>query len=270
MSSYPGWRAIFGETTKPIIAMIHVAALPGTPRHAQPMQEIVAQACVEARLYRDCGVHGLMIENMHDVPYLRGGVGPEIVAGMTLVAQAVRAEVDLPLGLQILAGADLEAMAVAHVAGLNFVRVECFCFAHVADEGLMQSNAARLLRYRRQIVAEPVQVWADIKKKHASHALTADLALTDVAEAAEFMGADALIITGTTTGRPPMTEDVATGKAGAALPLLVGSGVSATNVADFLAMADGVIVGSSLKVGGKWNNPPDLLRCAAIVEASHR
>ena len=209
-----------------------------------------------------------MIENMHDVPYLRGGVGPEIVAGMTLVAQAVRAEVNLPLGLQILAAADLEAMAVAHAAGLNFIRVECFSFAHVADEGLMQSNAARLLRYRRQIGAEQVQVWADVKKKHASHALTADLSLGDTAEAAEFMGADAIIVTGTATGRPPVPADVAEARQSSALPLFVGSGVSAENLAAFLSVADGVIVGSYFKKDGHWANAVDPHQVQKLVAAA--
>ena len=232
------------------------------------MQQIVRQACAEARLYEDCGVHGLMIENMHDVPYLRGGVGPEIVAGMTLVAQAVRAEVSLPIGLQILAAADLQAMAVAHVAGLSFVRVECFSFAHVADEGIMQSNAAQLLRYRRQIGADAVQVWADIKKKHASHALTADLSITGFAEAAEFMGADGLIVTGTTTGRPPAVEDVTSCSLHSDIPTIVGSGVSPTNVAEFLQASQGVIVGSSLKIAGDWRNAPDPESICALVSAA--
>jgi membrane complex biogenesis BtpA family protein len=264
----PGKAPLFSGVGKPIIAMIHVAALPGTPRHELPMREIVGRACAEARIYREAGVQALMIENMHDVPYLRGGVGPEIVAGMTLVAQAVRAEVALPMGLQILAAADLEALSVAHVAGLNFIRVECFSFAHVADEGVMQSNAARLLRYRRQIGAEDVQVWADIKKKHASHALTADLSVGEVAEAARFMGADAVIVTGTTTGRPPSKADVAAVKqSGAALPVLVGSGVSAENAAAFLDVADGVIVGSHFKRDGHWANPIDPVRVLGLLEA---
>ena len=107
-----------GEESKPVVAMIHVGALPGTPRYRLPMDRIIAAAQAEARLYQDCGVNCLMIENMHDTPYLRGGVGPEIVASMTMVAQAVRAESKVPVGLQILAGADIEAMAVAHAANL--------------------------------------------------------------------------------------------------------------------------------------------------------
>jgi len=68
------------------------AALPGTPENNLSVREIVALAVQEARLYRASGVDGIGIENMHDLPYLRGAVGPEIVAAMTLVGQAVKAE----------------------------------------------------------------------------------------------------------------------------------------------------------------------------------
>ena len=246
--------------TKPIVAMIHAGALPGTPGHRQSLDEIVTTARREARLYQEAGVNCLMLENMHDVPYLRGSVGPEIVAAMSVVASAIRNETDLPIGLQILAAADLEAVAVAHAAGLNFVRTECFCFAHVGDEGIMESNAAKLLRYRRTIGAEAVQVWADIKKKHSSHAWTADLTLGDMAEAAEFMGAETIIVTGTNTGRPPQPSEVEEARAHCGLPVFVGSGATEDNLAELLAVSDGLIIGSHFKKDGYWANDVDPAR----------
>src|SRR5574342_984589 len=105
---------------KPIIAMIHVGALPGTPASAMSVRELIELAAREARMYLEGGVDGIAIENMHDLPYLRGGVGPEIVAAMTLLGQAVKSESrrspsgdGLPVGIQILAGANVEAIAVA-------------------------------------------------------------------------------------------------------------------------------------------------------------
>ena len=258
------------EETKPVVGMIHVGALPGTPGQRQSLTELVETACAEARLYRDAGVNCLMLENMHDVPYLRGGVGPEIVAAMTVLAREVRREVALPMGIQILAAADLEALAVAHAAGLDFIRTECFCFAHVADEGLMQSNAAKLLRYRRTIGATGVQVWADIKKKHASHALTADLTIGDVAEAAEFMGAETIIVTGTSTGRPPQAWEVAEARDHCQLPVFVGSGVGVKNAEELLLVSDGVIVGSYFKRDGYWANEIDPERMREFVAEATR
>lgn len=255
---------------KPVVAMIHVGALPGTPGHRQTLDEIARGACAEARLYEAAGVDCLMLENMRDVPYLRGAVGPEIVAAMTMLACAVRAVTRLPIGLQILAAADIEAMAVAHAAGLDFIRTECFAFAHIADEGIMESNAAKLLRYRRQIGATDVQVWADIKKKHSSHAWTADLTLGDMAEAAEFMGAETIIVTGVSTGKPPSATEVAQARDRCRLPVFVGSGVSMENIGELLTAADGLIVGSHFKRNGHWANEIDEERVREFMAEAAR
>jgi uncharacterized protein len=257
-------------TPKPIIGVIHVAALPGAPASALPMSEIVAQAAREAAIYRDCGVDGVIIENMHDTPYLRGSVGPEIVAAMAVIGAAVKNESSLPTGIQILAGANIEAMAVAHAANLDFIRAEGFAFAHVADEGVIQSSAAALLRYRKMIGADRAQVWADVKKKHSSHAITADISLGATAEAAEFMRADAVIVTGGVTGEAPKISDAMEAKAHCRLPALLGSGVDADNIADFYQAADGFIIGSYFKTGGHWANPVDAERVKSFMAAVER
>ncbi len=261
---------------KPVIGVIHVGALPGTPRNTQSIAELVTAARLEAKLYCESGVDGIAIENMHDVPYLRGEVGPEIVAAMTAVAIEVKSEVKrevksekpLPVGIQILAGANVEAMAVAHAAGLDFIRAEGYAYAHVADEGLIQASAAKLLRYRRMIGAERVQVWADVKKKHSAHAITADVSLGTTAHTVEFMEADCVIVTGNVTGEPPSTADVKEAKTHCRIPVILGSGINADNISEFFNEADGFIVGSSFKVDGHWSNtidPSRVVKFMAIV-----
>jgi membrane complex biogenesis BtpA family protein len=262
--------ALFAQL-KPVIGVIHVGALPGTPRSSQTIAELVTSAKDEARLYREAGVDGVMIENMHDVPYLRGEVGPEIVAAMTAIASEVKSEVKsespLPVGIQILAGANIEAMAVAHAAGLDFIRAEGYAYAHVADEGLIQASAARLLRYRRLIGAARIQVWADVKKKHSAHAITADVSLGATAETVEFMGADCVIVTGNVTGEAPSPADVKEAKTHCHLPVILGSGISAENIGDFYNEADGFIIGSFFKVDGHWSNTIDLSRVATFMKS---
>ncbi len=256
--------------TKPLIGVIHVLALPGTPGHSRPLAEIIHTAEREAAIYRDGGLDGLMVENMHDLPYLRGTVGPEIVAGMTAVAAAVRAVApEMPLGVQVLAGANREALAVALAAGLDFVRVEGFVFAHVADEGLIQSCAGELLRYRKAIGAEQIRVWADVKKKHSAHAITADVSLAETVHAAEFFGADATIVTGTRTGAEPAPDDLLAAQSVASHPVLLGSGITPNNVAAYCAAADGFIVGSYFKRDGYWANEVDPGRVARMVAQLH-
>lgn len=253
---------------KPILGMIHVGALPGTPASTQSVATLMAQAVAEARLYRNSSLDGIVIENMHDVPYLRGTVGPEIVAAMTIIGQAVKAEANLPVGIQILAGANLEAMAVAHAAGLDFIRAEGYVFAHVADEGIIESSAAKMLRYRKLIGAERVQVWADVKKKHSSHAITADIGLGATAEAVEFMRGDAVIVTGNVTGDAPQKSDVAEVKAHCHLPVFLGSGIEAENIAQFYDVADGFIIGSYFKTDGNWRKQVDPYRIEMLMKVT--
>jgi membrane complex biogenesis BtpA family protein len=247
--------------------MIHVGALPGTPGSTAGLDELERQALHEATALRDGGVHGLMLENMHDTPYLRGRVGPEIVAALAVIARSVKRESGLPCGVQVLAGANTEAMAVAHAAGLDFVRVEGFAYAHVADEGVIDSSAAELLRYRRAIGAERVEVWADVKKKHSSHAITADLGIGDVAHAVEFMRGDAVIVTGSVTGDAPRQADLDEVKGRVHLPVYLGSGVTDQNLRSYLSKADGFIVGSHFKEEGHWSRPVDPGRVEVFMQA---
>ena len=190
--------------------MIHLDALPGTPKFAGSMPAIIAKAKTEAKIYQTAGIDALAIENMHDVPYLNRKFGPEIVAAMTAVAYEVKKVSDLPCGIQILAAANREALAVAQAAGLDFVRVEGFVFAHIADEGFIDGGAGELLRYRRQIGADKILVLTDIKKKHGSHAVTADVDIVETARAAAFFLSDGVIITGTATGKVDQTQCVIT------------------------------------------------------------
>jgi hypothetical protein len=220
----------------------------------------------EARVYQSAGFDGVLIENTHDRPYLKGAVGPEIVAAMAIVGGEVRRATTLPLGIQILAGANSGALAVALACGASFVRVEGFVFAHVADEGLIESSAAALLRYRRAIGADRVRVFADVKKKHSAHAITADVDLVETAKAAEFFLVDGVIVSGISTGEPAEPSDVnAVGRAvGAAT--LVGSGITAENIARY-PDADAFIVGSSIKKDGRWSNPVEAGRAERLARA---
>src|SRR5262245_2324451 len=262
-------RAAFADTfgaPRALIGMVHVGALPGSPAAREPFARLLEQAVGEARAYRDAGFTALAIENMHDRPYLKGGVGPEVTAAMAVIGREIRRETGLTLGVQVLAGANREALAVAHAAGAAFVRVEGFVFAHVADEGLIEASAGELLRYRRAIGAGDVRVFADIKKKHAAHAITADVSLGATAKAAEFFLADAVVVTGSATGEPATRGDVSEAVNATKLPVLVGSGITPANV-DHYAHAQGFIVGSALKLGGVWSNAldPDALRAMAAA-----
>jgi hypothetical protein len=263
-------KELFVAGQKELIGMVHVRALPGTPRNGLSVAEICRVAVEEARVLREAGFDAVLLENMHDLPYLKRAVGAEVTAAMTAAACAVRGAVDCPVGIQVLAGANREALAVAHAAGAQFIRAEGFVFAHVADEGLMESDAGELLRYRRAIGAECVKVFADIKKKHSSHALTADVSLADTAHAAEFFGADAVIVTGSATGREAADADLAAVSGATALPVIVGSGTTPDTLARQWELARGFIVGSWIKEDARWDHPIDPARAREMVRTAER
>jgi len=251
---------------KPIIGMIHVDALPGTPKYNGSIKAIIEKALSEALLYQSLGVPALMIENMHDVPYLNRNVGPEITTLMSIILYEIKKKLDLPLGIQILAGANKEAMASASSAGADFIRAEGFVFAHVADEGLFNSDAGELLRYRKQINAENILIFTDIKKKHSSHSITADTTILETAKAAEFFLSDGVIITGSSTGTEPSLEEIKTVKNNCGLPVLAGSGITVENVNAYLEYCDALIIGSYFKRKGKWFNPINPERVKMILD----
>lgn len=259
-------RSLFGAQ-RALIGCIHVQALPGTPAHRLPVSAIAEQAAAEAAIYAAAGFHGLILENTHDRPYVKGAaVGPEIVAALAVIGAEVRRAVPLPLGVQVLAGANRAALAVAHACGASFVRVEGFVFAHVADEGLIESSAGDILRYRRSIGAEGLLVFADVKKKHSAHAITADVDIVETAKAAEFFSVDGVIVTGVATGSPADADEVRAVSASIAVPTLIGSGITPDNISRYPG-ADAFIVGSSVKSDGLWSGPLDAARTRAVVEA---
>lgn len=250
-----------------IYGMIHLQALPGTPKNRHTVKEIRDRAVEEAELLIRNGVDGIIIENMHDIPYLNRQVGPEIVSSMTVVANAIRlAFPKAVIGIQVLAGANKEALAIAHSSQLDFIRAEGFVFSHVADEGLMHSDAAELLRYRKMIGADDIKVYCDIKKKHSAHTITSDVSIAETAMAAKFFLSDGLILTGSSTGVATSVEELKTLRAlNTGLPILIGSGVTEANVQYYLKDANILIIGSHFKKDGIWSNPLDEQRIRSFM-----
>ncbi len=247
-----------------LIGMIHLGALPGTPGSCKSVSQIMDDALFDAEALVKGGCDALLVENMADLPYLNGHVGPEIVACMTMAVDRVVNRFSLPVGIQVLAGANCEAMAIASCAGASFIRAECFAYAHIADEGMMNASAAEVLRLRK-LLGSNVKVWADVQKKHSCHVITSDTTLENLAHGFEFCGADALIVTGVSTGCAANINDIAKAKV-AGLPVVIGSGIDVSNIAAFGAQADGLIVGSWIKKDGFWRNPVDQARVRALAD----
>ena len=258
------FKSIF-KVDKPIIGMIHLKALPGTPKFNNNINEIIDTALNEAELYKEAGIDALAIENMHDVPYLKNNVGPEVSSLMSIIAHEVKKVSSLPCGIQVLSSANKAAIAIAKNAQLNFIRAEGFVFGHVADEGYIDANAGELLRYRKEIDAEHIAVFADIKKKHSSHAITTDVSIVETAKAAEYFLSDGLIVTGFSTGKEANIEEISDIKKACKIPVIVGSGITIDNISQYISGSDAFIVGSYFKKDGFWENALEYDKIAAFM-----
>ena len=263
-------EALFGRRRGVLIGVVHLLPLPGSPSYVgDPVARIYERALADAAAYAQAGFDGLIVENHGDVPFLKpDALGPETAAVMAVAAERVRVETGRPIGINVLANAALHALAIATAAGSLFVRVNQWANAYVANEGLIEGPAAPALRYRRSLAADAVRIFADSHVKHGSHAITADRSVAELTRDLEWSLADVVIATGQRTGDAAAADEIAAIRSATTLPLLVGSGVTPANLPEILALADGVIVASALKVDGVWWNPVDSARARAFAEVA--
>lgn len=262
---------IFGRP-KVLIGTVHSLALPGSPRYdGRPFEELVAYAVEEARRYRDGGFAGVVVENSGDLPFSKPeDLGFETAASMAVLAERVRAEVGIPIGINVLANGVSCSFAVAKAAGGRFVRVNQWVNAYVANEGIVEGPAPAATRYRAWIRAESVRVFADVHVKHGSHAIVADRPIDALTRDTEFFDADVLIATGERTGGATELSEIEGIRDAASLPVIIGSGVTIDNAPELLAACDGAIVASWLKEDGVWWNPVSEERVRRLAELARR
>ncbi|WP_182629914.1 BtpA/SgcQ family protein [Pantoea hericii] len=265
-------QAIFSRP-KAVIGVIHCDPFPGSPKYrGKPVSAIIDRALRDAENYILGGVHGLIVENHGDIPFSKPeDIGPETPALMAVITEKVRERFGVPLGINVLANAALPAFATALAGGADFIRVNQWANAYVANEGFIEGAAAKALRYRSQLRAEHIRVFADSHVKHGSHAIVADRSIQELTRDVDFFEADAVIATGQRTGDSATLEEIDEIRAATTLPLLVGSGVTPANVCQILGRTQAVIVASALKVDGVWWNDVDRERVKhfmAIAQAA--
>jgi len=251
---------------KVLIGVVHLRPLPGSPRFSGNWGEILKSAVADAVAYERGGAHAVFIENFGDVPFTKSSVAAETIATMTAAGCAVRATVSLPVGFNVLRNDARAALALCAACGGDFVRVNVHSGAMLTDQGLIEGDAYNTLRYRKNIAPE-AGIFADVHVKHAVP--LGGWSLEDAARDTVERGlADALIVSGVGTGQPADISHVERVRhACPTTKLLLGSGVTLDNVKNYLRHANGVIVGSSLKRGGKLSNPVDTKRVLALVKA---
>jgi membrane complex biogenesis BtpA family protein len=260
----------WSNVRKPVIGMLHLPPLPGAPRFAGDVKMLTDHVLRDAEALASGGVHGLMIENYGDLPFYPDRVPAYVVAQMTALACEVRRRLpQLPLGINVLRNDGRSALAVAHASGARFIRVNVLCGARVADQGILHGIAHDLLRERALLRAEAsVRIFADVDVKHSAPLAPRPLE-DEVADTLHRGLADALIVSGSGTGRATDPGHVAAARAaaGGKAPVFVGSGVTARSLPEYLPHADGFIVGSAFKAGGDPAQPIDAGRVKELVGA---
>jgi hypothetical protein len=250
-----------------VIGVVHLLPLPGSPRHGGRMAPVVARAVADARAYAEGGADAVVVENYGDAPFFKDALPPETVAALAVCAAEVRDAARLPVGVNALRNDARAALAVAAAVGADFVRVNVHAGVVATDQGLVEGRAAETLRHRRAL-APGVRILADVHVKHGRPLFAASIAdaARDLVERAL---ADGVIVSGTATGTATDLADLRAVRA--ALPrafLLAGSGVREETVAQVLAVADAVIVGTALKRGGRTEAPVDPARVRRFTRAA--
>lgn len=261
-------EAIF-KSKKPVIGVIHLLPLPGSARWTGDLEEVFLRAEQEALALASGGVDSIIIENFFDAPFAKDRVDVSTACALTLAVKRVSAVTSLPIGVNVLRNDALTALAIATVCGAAYVRVNVLSGAMVTDQGIIESDARNVLLYRRQLMSDNIKIFADVMVKHAYPLGEGN----DIALAAKDTmlraGGDALIVSGTGTGQTPDMNDLKkVRKAMPDAPIFIGSGSTQENVKDLLSVADGIIVGTTLKRRGLLEQPVDVDRVRDFVTAA--
>ena len=254
------------DTPKPVIGVIHLLPLPTSPRWGSSLKEVIDRAEQEATALAAGGVQGIIVENFFDAPFTKDHVDPAVVSAMSLVVHRVKQMVGIPIGINVLRNDGLSAMAIASCVGAQFIRVNVLMGVMATDQGIIEGDAYRLLRYRRELGSD-VKIFADVLVKHAQPISVPQITAA-VHDTIHRGLADAVILSGWATGNPPSAEDLKEAKlACGQTPLFVGSGATWENVPELMQYADGVIVSSSLKRNGQIQQAIDPIRVSRFVDA---
>ncbi len=246
---------------KPLIGMVHLKPLPGSYLYDGDFEGVIDSALRDAKTLEKAGFDAIMLENFGDVPFPKY-VDKTTVAAFTAVAKAVRDEVSLPLGINVLRNDGIAAYSIAYAVGAEFIRVNVLSGIAYTDQGVIEGIAHELAKLRK-LLPSKIKVFADVHVKHAVHFSDFEDAVRDTVERGL---ADAIVVSGRATGKPVDIEKLVLAKRISSVPVLVGSGTTYENLPELWEHADGFIVGTWIKRDGKVENEVSLERARKLVE----
>lgn len=253
-----------------LIGVVHLPPMPGDPAHREGgFDAVLASARRDAHALAEGGADAIVVENFGSAPFPKGTpeqpTPPHQIAALALAVSACRA-LGLPVGVNVLRNDARSAIGIAAAAGASFVRVNVHVGAYVTDQGLIEGRAFETLRYRRELGAG-VAILADVRVKHATPLAPVPVA-TEVEDCVRRGLADAVVVTGTGTGKPVskglLTEIAA---AAGAHPVLIGSGLDPDRAVELCPLADGAIAGTWIKEHGDVRAPVDPSRVRQLAVA---
>jgi len=251
------FRDLF-TSPKPLIACIHLMPLPGSPRYAGTMREVYDTALMEAEIFAQYAIDGLIVENFRDAPFYPHALPAETIAALTAITREIVRVAQVPVGVNALRNDAQAAMAIATATEADFIRVNVHMGTVVSDQGIIEGTSHATLRLRAALRSH-VLIFADASVKHATPLVDRGLA-TEVRDLTERGLVDAIIVSGDYTGAPTRPEDIAIVRQHTTLPILIGSGATPDHLPYVYTQVDGLIVGSYFKKAGKAEN---------LVEEAH-
>ncbi|MFK4728300.1 BtpA/SgcQ family protein [Agromyces mediolanus] len=254
--SYPyldRFNGVFGGKA-PVIGMVHMYALPGAPAFSGDLDDVIERAVTDAKTLTEGGVDALLVENFHDYPFYPVTVEPETVAAAAVVAREVRRNTELPIGINILRNSWKASLGIAAAVDAEFIRLNILTDASVTDQGIINSEAHLVARYKKHIGGEHILTLADLLTKHARPLVERPVPVI-AADMLHRGGADAIILAGDDTSMPPSLDRLHQIKdAIPDAPIILGSGMTAKHAATYAEVADGAVFG----YGSKPNTDMDL------------
>lgn len=256
-------KELIATGAKSVIGMVHCLPLPGTAGFDGDFQKILDRAIEDAVTLEKAGVSALIVENMGDTPFSTL-LSKEQVAALTAASIKVRESVSIPIGIDAAFNDCEAALAIAAMAKADFVRIPVFVDTVIFTDGIIYPCAKKCMEFRKRMGIEHIKILADVQVKH-TYMLNPQINVEHSAKDAVSNGADALIVTGSVVGEETPLDMIRKVKRVVKVPVFAGSGVNERNIHEQLEIADGCIIGSSLKKDGILSNPIDYELVRSVV-----
>lgn len=261
-------KEIFKIASKTVIGMVHCLPLPGTAGFDGDFKKILDRAVEDAITLEKAGVDAIIVENMGDTPF-SAKLSIAQIAALSAATMVVKESVNIPVGVDAAFNDCKASIAIAAITGATFVRIPVFVDTVLFTDGIINPVARECMIYRKQLGADHIKILADVQVKH-SHMLLPNITIEESAKEACGNGADAIIVTGSSVGSETPIQMIDRVKSVVNVPVLAGSGVNSSNIKEQLNIADGAIIGSSLKKDGVLTNPISYDLVRELVDALNK